>query len=129
MIGLDTGFFVRFLENKKAAVQTWRAIIEGEESCVSSLSIFELSRLSLRGIVDPKAADLLIEAILTMCQVVWLDEKEIVLTGARLSHGLNIPAIDALILAGFIILNAETIYTTDSHLERFKRKGIKVLRL
>jgi predicted nucleic acid-binding protein len=129
MIGLDTGFFVRFLENKKAAVQTWRAIIEGEESCVSSLSIFELSRLSLRGIVDPKAADLLIEAILTMCQVVWLDEKEIVLTGARLSHGLNIPAIDALILAGFIILNAETIYTTDSHLERFKRKRIKVLRL
>jgi predicted nucleic acid-binding protein len=129
MIGLDTGFFVRFLENNKAAVQTWRAIIEGEESCVSSLSIFELSRLSLRGIVDPKATDLLIEAILTMCQVVWLDEKEILLTGARLSHGLNIPAIDALILAGFIILNAETIYTTDSHLERFKRKGIKVLRL
>ncbi len=129
MIGLDTGFFVRFLENNKAAVQTWRAIIEGEESSVSSLSIFELSRLSLRGIIDPKTTDLLIEAILTMCQVVWLDEKEILLTGARLSHGLNIPAIDALILAGFIVLNAETIYTTDSHLERFKRKGIKVLRL
>lgn len=129
MIGLDTGFFVKFLENNKAAVQTWRGIIEGEESCVSSLSIFELNRLSLRGIIDPKTTDLLIEAILTMCQVVWLDEKEVLLTGARLSHGLNIPAIDALILAGFIILNAETIYTTDSHLERFKRKGIKVLRL
>ncbi len=129
MIGLDTGFFVRFLENNKAAVQTWRGIIEGEESCVSSLSIFELSRLSLRGIIDPKTTDLLIEAILTVCQVVWLDEKEILLTGARLSHGLNIPAIDALILAGFITLNAETVYTTDSHLERFKRKGIKVFRL
>jgi len=129
MIGLDTGFFVRFLENNKAAVQTWRGIIEGEESCVSSLSIFELSRLSLRGIIDPKTTDLLIEAILTVCQVIWLDEKEILLTGARLSHGLNIPAIDALILAGFIIFNADKIYTTDSHLERFKRKGIKVLRL
>jgi len=129
MIGLDTGFFVRFLENNKAAVQAWRGIIEGEESCVSSLSIFELSRLSLRGIIDPKTTDLLIEAILTVCQVIWLDEKEILLTGARLSHGLNIPAIDALILAGFIIFNADKIYTTDSHLERFKRKGIKVLRL
>jgi len=129
MIGLDTGFFVRFLENNKAAVQAWRAIIEGEESCVSSLSIFELNRLSLRGIIDSKATDLLIEAILTMCQVVWLDEKEILLSGARLSHGLNIPAVDALILAGFIMLNTETIYTTDSHLERFKRKGVKVLRL
>jgi predicted nucleic acid-binding protein len=129
MIGLDTGFFVRFLENNKAAVQAWRGIIEGEESCVSSLSIFELSRLSLRGTIDPKTTDLLIEAILTMCQVIWLDEKEILLTGARLSHGLNIPAIDALILAGFLMLNAHTIYTTDSHLERFKRKGVKVLRL
>jgi predicted nucleic acid-binding protein len=129
MIGLDTGFFVRVLENNKTAVQAWRGIIEGEESCVSSLSIFELSRLSLRGIIDPKTTDLLIEAILTVCQVVWLDEKEILLTGARLSHGLNIPGIDALILAGFIILNADTIYTTDSHLERFKRKGTKVFRL
>jgi predicted nucleic acid-binding protein len=129
MIGLDTGFFVRFLENNKAAVQTWRGIIDGEESCVSSLSIFELSRLSLRGIIDPKATDLLIEAILTICQVVWLDEREILLAGARLSHGLNIPAMDALILAGFIRLNAETIYTTDSHLEKFKKKGTKVFRL
>jgi PIN domain nuclease of toxin-antitoxin system len=53
MIGLDTGFFIRFLENNKDAVQTWREIIEGEESCVSCLSIFELSRLSLRGRIDP----------------------------------------------------------------------------
>jgi len=53
MIGLDTGFFIRFLENNKDAVQTWREIIKGEESCVSCLSIFELSRLSLRGIIDP----------------------------------------------------------------------------
>jgi len=129
MIGLDTGFFIRFLENNKGAVQTWRGIIEGEESCVSSLSIFELSRLSLRGIIDAETTDLLIEAILSMCKVVWLDEKGILLTGARLSHGLNIPAMDALILAGFIMLNAETIFTTDSHLERFKKKGVNVFRL
>jgi predicted nucleic acid-binding protein len=129
MIGLDTGFFIRFLENNKTAVQTWRRIIEGEESCVSPLSIFELSRLSLRGIIDAETTDLLIEAIPSMCQVVWLDEKGILLAGARLSHGLNIPAMDALILAGFIMLNSETIYTTDSHLERFKKKGVKVYRL
>lgn len=129
MIGLDTGFFIRVLENNNDAVQTWRGIIEGEESCVSSLSVFELSRLSLRGIIDGETTELLIEAILSMCQVVWLDEKGILLTGARLSHDLNIPAIDALILAGFIMLNAETIYTTDSHLERFKKKGVKVFKL
>ena len=129
MIGIDTGFFIRFLENNKDAVQTWREIIEGEESCVSCLSIFELSRLSLRGIIDPETTDLLIEAILSMCKVVWLDEKGILLIGARLSHGINIPAVDALILAGFLMLNAVMIYTTDSHLARFKKKGVKVFRL
>jgi hypothetical protein len=49
--------------------------------------------------------------------------------GANLSHGLRIPAVDALILAGFLTLNANTIYTTDSHLELFHKKGIKVLKL
>jgi len=49
--------------------------------------------------------------------------------GANLSHGLGIPTVDALILAGFLVLNVNTIYTTDSHLERFKKKGVKVFRL
>ena len=129
MIGLDTGFFIRFLENNKDAVQTWREIIEGEESCVCCLSILELSRLSLRGIIDPETTDLLIEAILSICKVTWIDGKEILLMGANLSHGLGIPTVDALILAGFLVLNVNTIYTTDSHLERFKKKGVKVFRL
>ncbi len=46
-----------------------------------------------------------------------------------LSHGLGMPAVDALILAGFSVLNVNTIYTTDSHLEGFKKKGVKVFRL
>jgi len=129
MVGLDTGFFIRFLENNKDAVQTWREIIEGEESCVCCLSILELSRLSLRGIIDPETTDLLIEAILSICKVTWIDGKEILLMGANLSHGLGIPTVDALILAGFLVLNVNTIYTTDSHLERFKKKGVKVFRL
>ena len=47
----------------------------------------------------------------------------------NLSHGLGIPAVDALILAGFLVLNVNTIYTTDSHLELFHKKGIKILKL
>lgn len=129
MIGLDTGFFIRFLENNKEAVQIWQGIIEGEESCISCLSIFELSRLSLKGIIDTETTDILIDAILSMCKVVWLDEKGILLMGARLSHGLKIPAVDAFILAGFLMFNAGTIYTTDSHLERFKKKGVKIFML
>ena len=31
MIGLDTGFFVKILENHKTAVQVWTELIEGDE--------------------------------------------------------------------------------------------------
>jgi predicted nucleic acid-binding protein len=129
MIGLDTGFFIRLLENKKEAVRIWRGIVEGEESSVSCLTIFELKKLSLKKAIDEETTDLLIDAILSICKVTWIDGKEILLMGANLSHGLGIPAVDALILAGFLTLNANTIYTTDSHLELFHKKGIKVLKL
>jgi predicted nucleic acid-binding protein len=129
MIGLDTGFFIRLLENKKEAVRIWQGIVEGEESSVSCLTIFELKRLSLKKAIDEETTDLLIDAILSICKVTWIDGKEILLMGANLSHGLGIPAVDALILAGFLVLNVDTIYTTDSHLELFHKKDIKILKL
>jgi predicted nucleic acid-binding protein len=129
MVGLDTGFFIKFLGNNKEAVQVWRGIVEGEEAIVSCLSIFELKRLSLKGVVDDETADTLVEAIRSICKVVWLDGDEALLMGANLSHGLGIPAVDALILAGFLMSNANTIYTTDSHFEVFRKKGIKICRL
>lgn len=76
-----------------------------------------------------ETTDLLIDAIISICKVVWLDEKGILFMGARLSQSLKIPAVDALILAGFLMLNAGTIYTTDSHLEGFKKKGVKIFTL
>jgi len=129
MIGLDTGFFIRLLENKKEAVRIWQGIVKGEESSVSCLTIFELKRLSLKKAIDEETAGLLIDAILSICKVTWIDGKEILLMGANLLHGLGMPAVDALILAGFLVLNVNTIYTTDSHLELFYKKGIKILKL
>jgi predicted nucleic acid-binding protein len=129
MIGLDTGFFIRLLENKKEAVRIWQGIVEGEESSVSCLTIFELKRLSMKKAIDEETTGLLIEAILSICKVTWIDGKEILLMGANLSHGLGIPAVDALILAGFLVLNVDTIYTTDSHLEGFRKKEVKIIRI
>ena len=129
MIGLDTGFFIRLLENKKEAVRIWERIIDGEESSVSCLTIFELKRLSLKKAIDKETISILIDTILSICKVTWIDGKEILLMGANLSHGLGIPAVDALILAGFLVLNVTTVYTTDSHLELFYKKGIKILKL
>ncbi|HDY89589.1 MAG TPA: type II toxin-antitoxin system VapC family toxin [bacterium] len=129
MIGLDTGFFVKFLMNSEEAVQVWETIIDGEEASVSCLTLFELKRLSLKGKIDTKSTETLLAGITSVCRVIWLDNEDILLQGSSLSHGLGIPAIDSLILAGFIKYNTEIIYTTDRHLELYCRKGTKVIRL
>ena len=129
MIGLDTGFFVRLLQDNREAVQLWETIIDGEGSSVSCLTLFELKRLSLRGKIDSKSTETLLSGIPAVCRIIWLDEEDILLEGSDISHRFGIPAIDSLILAGFIKYDADVIYTTDSDLELYKRRGVKVVRL
>ena len=129
MIGLDTGFFVRLLQNHKEAVQVWETIIDGEDASVSCLTLFELKRLSLRGKIDSKSTETLLSGIPSVCRVIWLDEEDILLEGSGISHRFGLPAIVSLILAGFIKYDADVIYTTDSDLELYKKREIKVLRL
>jgi predicted nucleic acid-binding protein len=126
MIGLDTGFFVELLKAHKEAVELWKKIMDGEDASVSCLSIFELKSLSLKRVIDSEAVETLIEAVLAICKVVWLDNNEVLLSGASLSYGLGIPSMDALILASLAESGAQTIFTTDHHLEGFKKKGIKI---
>jgi predicted nucleic acid-binding protein len=42
MIGLDTGFFVELVRNNLMAVRIWEGIVEGDESAVSCLTLYEL---------------------------------------------------------------------------------------
>lgn len=129
MTGLDTGFFLRFLENDSVAVQTWRDIVGGEEAVVSSLTLFELKRLSLKGMVDAPAFKVMNDAIAAVCKIHWIDNADVLMAGAGISHGMGIPAMDSLILAGFLAHGADTILTTDEHLARYKKKGVSVLKL
>lgn len=129
MIGLDTGFFVELVRNNSMAVRVWESIIEGEDSAVSCLTLYELKRLSLKGAIEPNAVDAMIEAIHTICKVVWLDEVEILIGAATISQSYGIHAIDSLILSSLAVLNTKTIYTTDSHIEKYKRKGISVINM
>jgi len=127
--GLDTGFFVMLLGNDDIPVGVWKSIIDGEESVVSCLTLFELRRLAYKGGIDRESADVLIEGIGDVCTVAWLDDVDILEQAARLSHGLGIPVIDSLILASFNAYGADVVYTTDSHMESFGKKGIKIVRL
>lgn len=129
MIGLDTGFFVELLRNNSKAVRIWEGIIEGDESAVSCLTLYELKRLSLKGVIDSHAVDTVLEAIQATCKVVWLDEPDVLIAAAAIAQSHGIHAIDSLILASITTLNAKAIYTTDSHMEKYKRKGVNMINM
>ncbi|MBM4338450.1 MAG: type II toxin-antitoxin system VapC family toxin [Deltaproteobacteria bacterium] len=129
MIGLDTGFFIKLLRNDLQATKVFESTHDDTDLCVSCLTFFELKRLSLKGAVEQNAIDTLIESILSLCRISWLDNKEIHDIAASLSYGLGIPAIDSLILAGFISNGSETIYTTDPHMGKYTKKGVQVIKL
>jgi predicted nucleic acid-binding protein len=129
MIGLDTGFFLELVRNNSMAVRIWEGIVEGDESAVSCLTLYELKRLSLKGVIESNAVDTILEAIRAICKVVWLDKAEILIGAAAISQSHSIHAIDSLILASLATLNVKTIYTTDSHIEKYKKKGVSVILL
>ena len=130
MIGLDTGFFIKLLEGDKAAIDVWNILSNDEDDAVvSCLTLFELKKLSLKGKIEKNAADVLSDAIQTICLISWLDNNQILSLGAKLSHSLDMHTTDALILSGFVTAGVNTIYTTDSDLEMYKKKGVKVVNL
>ncbi|MEW6659677.1 MAG: PIN domain-containing protein [Thermodesulfobacteriota bacterium] len=128
MIGLDTGYFVEFLRANRESVNVWKALIANEEDAVvSCLTLFELERLGLKKGIE--GADTLLEVIPAVCKVVWIQEPETLSKAAALSHGLGLPAVDSLILAGFLASEAQTVYTTDKHLESYKKTGVRIINL
>ena len=130
MTGLDTGFFVELLKGNDQAVEKWKNIVDGEtDAVVCSLTIYELKRLSLKGGLAIAAVQLTIKAIMAVCQVVWIDDCELLDAAARLSHGNDIPAVDAIILASLLQAGAHTIYSTDWHLLSFIKKGVGIINL
>jgi len=128
LTALDTGFFVRLLQGDGRTVDRWRALVEGEgEGVVSGLSLVELLRLSLKGAIGREDAGILLDAIPAVCRVVWpnwtVGERS-----ARLSHGLALPLVDAIVLATALEAGAEELWTTDAHLTAYEGR-MRVVRL
>jgi predicted nucleic acid-binding protein len=126
MIGLDTGFFVELLRGGPHAVALWEQLIEGEkEAVVSCLTLFEIERLALKGAIS--GSEVLLEGIKAVCRLHWMHTPELLSQAARISHGLGIPAFDSLVLAAFLAENVTVVYTTDSHFESYRKKGIEIV--
>jgi len=127
MIGLDTGFFIELINGNEEAISVWKSGMDDEtEVVVCSLTLFEIERLGLKGKVQQPAV--ILDAIHAVTFVVWLN-PEILSFAARLSHGLGIPAVDSLILAGLLSKDVTEIYTTDAHLEAYHGHRIVVRNL
>jgi len=130
-IGCDTGYFVELLKGNDEAMKVWKRLIEdaAEVALVSSLTLFELERLALQGKIRREKCNVLLDAIEGICKIGWINNKDILSVSAKLSHGLGIPSMDSLILSWFVISDAEVIYTTDAHLENYKKRGVRIINL
>jgi predicted nucleic acid-binding protein len=126
MIGIDTGFFVELIKGNKQTVKVWNEIIDGEDAVVSCISLYELKKLALKGLIDHHSVDTLLEAIKNICNIAWLDNSDIFMAAANLSHGLGLHMADSFILSGFIKYDSTTIYTVDSHFCSYKKKGVNI---
>ncbi len=127
MIGIDTGVFVELLKGNPVARQVWDDVLGETEAVVSCISLYELHRLGLKGVIDRPSVDVLVDAIKNVCRIVWLDNQDIIVAAASLSHGLGLHMADALILTCFLDHGASTIYTVDPDLSAYRKKNLSVI--
>lgn len=121
ILGLDTGFFVRLLQEHEGAWGTWRRIVDEEDSgVVSCLSLYELAKLGLKGGLSREASQTLVAELPNVCRVVWIDEPDLLDRAARVSHGAGLSMADAVILASLLRSEVDEIHTTDRDLIRYQ---------
>ena len=125
--GLDTGFFVKLLEGHDAAREVYGRIANGEiTGVVSVITVFELRRLALRGVVDREAYELLENSWPVMFQV-ELVSRELALEAASVSHGTGLPAADAIIYTTCRKTGCRWFYTTDSDYKAVMKKRPEII--
>lgn len=128
IIGFDTGFFIKLLKGDETTINVWQDLSQTDKlAVVSALSLFELQRLALKGVIKKEYVNDILECINSVCKIIWLNNLKILTHASNISHGTAIPAIDSLILASFLFSNVEIIYTTDAHFQNYKNKNITIV--
>lgn len=130
LTGLDTGVFVLHSKGHAEAGRLWDEAVSGRrQAVVSAITLFELLRLGLRGTVTPEYAAAALKSIPDVCEVVWIENLDLLSSAGRLSHGVGLSSSDALILASLIDRKCTEIYTVDGDLLRYQAAGVQVVGL
>ena len=133
MSACDTGFFVEYLNaNARAAEVFAAARVRKEKLVVSVISLYELRRLALRGVTEQGRTGKLLTLLPNVCRVIYLDRDSDALLerAARIAHGNGLSMADSLILSSALLAGADTLYTTDSDMAKYRgRDGPNVVLL
>ncbi len=122
LTGLDTGFFFALQGQNPVAFRIWQE----RETITSVIVLYELQKKLLKGEFKewPKIISDISEAV-----DVKPVNKETALKASHIGHGVGMPGLDALILSSLLVPDCTEIYTTDSHMELYKKKGVKIINL
>ena len=117
--GFDTGYFVKYAtgeldEKHRRALQ---AVAQGGASgFASSIVIYELKKLGLRGVLEKEDAEWLASIVGDACEIDRHLPDDFLDEAARLSHGNGLSMADSMVLATALRHDAGRIYTSDSDL-------------
>ena len=122
LTGLDTGFFFALQEQNPVAIRIWQE----RETITSVIVLYELQRKLLKG--EFKGWPTIISDISEAVDVMPVN-RETALKASHIGHGTGMPGLDSLILSSLLVPDCTEIYTTDSHMLLYKKKGIKIFNL
>ena len=123
MSACDTGFFAEYLNaNARAAEVFAAARVRREKLIVSVISLYELRRLALKGVTEQGRTEKLLALLPSVCRIVYLDQDSDALLerAARIAHGNGLSMADSLILSSALLAGADTLYTTDSDMAKYR---------
>jgi len=125
IVGGDTGILFGLAEGTKAATLHWQRIAAGEDDLLlSPLSLCEfLVHQYKRGKGDTARRFLARVCDVTHVHVVPV-EGAIAERAAGYRHSLDVPTVDAFILATFVSQGCDLVLSTDGHFRSAGERGI-----
>ena len=121
MEGFDTGFFFDLRTGETDVQDLWRSVMERDvPAAVSSVTLFELTRHGLLGRLDPEFTTAVVERAGVAFEQASVDPPDVLVRAARITYGMGLPMVDALIAASLEHGGCDRVHTSDSDFEDYE---------